>query len=316
METFFKLFTTLSILLATLSPLSAQNDILASVNEEAITLGDVIKRSSQKEQEVAKKLSGEQFKKAVEEIRLSTLNDMIVELLLKAEYNHNQFPIPNHLVKSIMSKLSTQRGHETLGDFEAAGNSLLDLEQEAKELIGSQTLLSEHTSKAKSVSPKQAFEYYNSNAEKFIIPKLYSMQLLFISAKEKSPEVYGRQVVECADIVKSNNADQFTEAVKKYSSAPNSKSGGSLDYMPLKNMRKEFHETIKSMSVAEFKGPLIFPAGTYYLHLKGIKESEKRAFKDVANAIQNFLRNKKYVDAKAEYIKELKTKHTVKINKK
>jgi len=292
-----------------------QDDVIASVNEQAITLKDVVKRSAVKEKRFKGKLTGDMLAKAVREVRLKTLNEIIVEFLLTEEFKQNAFPIPNRMIREAMDKLIARKGFKTVDEYEEKGNDVYALKEDAKLQIGMQTLLHENVKSGVSVGPKETFEYYNSNQEKFLVPKLYSVNMLFVSAKDKSPQEYGEIVAQCYEAAKSKDLELFSIAVKKYSSGPNAAGGGSLGYMPIARMQNQFASIIESMSVSEIKGPLIFPGGTYFLCLLGIKEPEQRQFSEVSKAIRNHLIQQKQNEAKSKYIKKLKEKHTVVIQK-
>jgi len=292
----------------------AQNNILASVDEKAITLTDVIKRSIDREQLIKEKQTGDELNRAIKDLRDKTLNEMIVESLLIAEFKQNEFPIPNRLIKEVMDKLVDKKGFETVSAYEEKGHDIYALEQEAKYQIAIQTLLHENVKRTISVSPKETFEFYNSNLDKFLVPKLFSVNLLFLSAKDRSPEEYGQMVIECYESTKFSDFSLFTSKVKKFSSGPNPDNGGSLGYLPLTKMQKQFASMIEQMAVKEFKGPLVFPGGTYFLYLEGVKEAYIKPFKDISEAIKNHMYQQKHVKVKAMYIEKLKTKHTVVIN--
>jgi parvulin-like peptidyl-prolyl isomerase len=293
---------------------SAQNKMLASVDEKAIMLSDVVMRSVNQEQQLKKKLSGDALNKAVQDLRLKTLNNMIEESILIAEFKQNEFPIPNRIIRETMDKLLKRKGFATLSEYEDKGYDKYALEEDAKNQIGMQTLLQEYVNRTISVAPKEIFGFYNQNKDKFLVPELFSVSMLFITAKDKSPEEYGEIVAKCYECTKSSDYSLFMTAVKTHSSGPNPESGGALGYMPLNKMQKEFAEIVKTMKVKEFKGPLIFPGGTYFLYLEGIKEPYQKVFSEVSATVRTHLLRQKQTAARAKYISKLKTKHTVVIH--
>jgi len=293
-----------------------QSEVLASVNNEAITFVDLLKRTAAFEEKIKSKLNGEKLTKALQDVRLKALNDMINERLLAIEYKSLDFSIPDSLKKTVMDKLAVRKGFKSLIEYEEKGNSIFTLEDEAKEQIGIQTLLHQYTGHGSTVTPKQAHEYYENNKDKFLVPKLYSVRLLYVASKDVEPEKYGQIVAECYDGVKQNNSEKIDALVKKYSNGPNPDKGGALGYLPLNKMGKEFSSIIGSKGVSEITGPIIYSHGTYFLFLDGVKESFLKPFKEVSKAVQTYLKNEERAKKKSEYIKKLKEKHTVVISSK
>ncbi len=313
-----KILIALLITLSIVLPSMAQNpnpdnlrvdSILASVNGTPLSLLDIVDETNAEETRLRMLYSGKELKAKVKALRLKALNDAIDRQLIVDDYNNDPFDIPRQHIENMIDKMSWNFSDGTRKSLkrkvEEAGISLDDFEGKARDRIIIEYMLGTLFFKSNALTPKEVYEYYQKNKDKYTIPASIRLQVLFLQGKtEDNKEL----IKEISNDLKSGNGKIFKSLVMLHSVAPNAKSGGDLGWIDTDKLRPEFAVALKDRKTGYVSEAVTTPEGIYFIRIAEQRAGGIKAFKEVNKQIHDELRNRSRDEAYKEYIKKLRSK--------
>ena len=112
----------------------------------------------------------------------------------------------------------------------------------------------------------------------------------------------------------NNNALDFAEAARKYSSCPSKEKGGALGEFSQGQMVPEFEKAAFSMKAGEISKPVKTQFGYHIIKVDKVNEAKSRNFEEVKEEVKNQCLLYKQKQAYLKKQEELKEKYPVVIN--
>lgn len=287
------------------------DSVLASVNGEPVTLLDVMLESSRDEMRLASLYSGARLYSEISRLRKKITEDIIIRKLIYAKYQEKPFPIDNQYIENMLDHLAATVGggsRDTLTKkAEAMGTTLKELKEKAKEKIAVDIMLAEHCDRPVYITPKEVYEYYQTNAKEWTTPARYSLELLLIARtggrSGSNPELACRKL---AEQLKTADKTRFAQLTKANSDAPNAETGGAVGFVDADKLRPEFGPAVKAMKPGTITGPLPTPEGFYFIRLDAVLPEEKIPYEKASEDIRRKLENLKKQEHRHAYGEKLK----------
>jgi peptidyl-prolyl cis-trans isomerase C len=114
---------------------------------------------------------------------------------------------------------------------------------------------------------------------------------------------------------KLDDGASFRAMVKEYSEDPGSVNrGGDLGYFAKGDMVPEFEKAAFSLPVGGVSNPVLTDFGYHIIKVDEKRASQKFAFEDAKNDLEQFLYQKKAQKKYEKWLKELRSKATIKMN--
>ena len=287
---------------------------VASVNGDAITLFDIATLTFAQERNMLSRVKS--LKKQIEatkQIRGRALKILIERKLVIQDYHDNPFDIEEQYIESEVDRLAemakvTSR-IELKKKMKKEKKTIKDIREQAKDNIIYQMMLSSYFYNEMNVTPKEIYEYYKANINKYKVPKSYNLDSLFL--KNDTENLKGK-VTKISNDLKNNNKEIFYSLVQIYSETTNNTNGGNLGWLEENKLRKEFIKAISSLKINEISKPIHLKEGIFFLRINDLKPEKTLAINEVYSLIKNefdYKQRKAIFDKK---IAELKNKSIIK----
>lgn len=295
-----------------------RDSILASVNGDPITLLDIILESNADEARLAAMYTGTELIRKIEEVRSALLESLIQRKLIYASYKGNPFEIPKQHIEDAIDSLAILMGDGTRESLErrvkSYGSSMEVLREKAREKIATEVLIYRNCIVHVQITPKEVYETYEANPEKWSKPERLKIQLLQILKKKTEGSAAPEEIVKNLQVMlKDADEDIFGEIVKKNSSGPNAAQGGKMGWIDRDKLRPEFEAALKNTQKGEIAGPVETPEAFYFIRLSDLAAAEKVPFEKAYPEIEKELRNAAILKRKEKYITELKEQAVIEV---
>ncbi len=168
------------------------NAVLATVNGEPISLGDVLPLTQAREYQAAAAYSGEKLERAVYDLRLSAVDDLIDQKLILADYAGRPFEVPERDVESALDEASEQMGCRSRADLvrklRESGTSVEEFRKKIRKQLIVQLMLYREYQASNFITPGDLFRYYEEHGEEFSRPDCVELAMLQLPPERNDVE--------------------------------------------------------------------------------------------------------------------------------
>lgn len=281
------------------------NSILASVNGEAITLVDILPLTRSKEMQARSVYSGERLEKTIAEYRKAMVNELIDSLLIQAEFNKSNFVLSNQEIEREVDEFAIRVGCRSREQLERKlrkdGVTMDEVRMGICKNMMVQLMLYRQIKIADPISPRELYEYYRNNPDKFSLPHRITLGMLKLAPGSENIDKIG-------EILKQDPG-QFAFLANKY--APEF-ADGELGEIDVKQLRPEFAAAFQNdFAVGKVVGPLKEADGVLFLKVADSKPAESLTFQNVEEDIRLELERERREKIVNDYTAKLRKKAVV-----
>lgn len=284
--------------------------VLATVNGEPVTLGDVLEISTSSEAQLPMMYKGEELNKAILKLRKDVLELVIERKLIFEDFKAHEFKLPRDFVENNMEQLLKSFHLNTRQELESMlrenGKTLDEFRAKAYESMAVEALIFGFCYKNAFVTPKDVYDYYQSHISDFTSKS--SVQLRVLTLKKKG--VHEQDAVPLSKHLekklKSGTKDDFIDAVSLYSDGPNLENGGQLNYIYVEDLRKEFAEVITEYKKGVVYGPVDTDDAIYFFLINDFKEANSVTYEKAKDEIRKKMMEEAKQQAYKDYVGALR----------
>ncbi|HJO96038.1 MAG TPA: peptidyl-prolyl cis-trans isomerase [Victivallales bacterium] len=290
--------------------------ILATVNGEPVTLGDVLNITAAHEARLPLLYKGEELTKQLHKMRLKALNAIIDRKLVYMSFEEHGFTLPRVYVEenldNLLEKFNVESRLELQKILNMEGRSYSEFKKRAYETAAVDALIYSNSYSNIFITPKQVFDYYREHKSEFTTPE--SLKLSIITLKTNGVHAQELKPLSkyLSKILKGKNSEAFKDAVTLYSDGPNLKQGGDIGWVPINELRKAFHSVLKEAKKGKVYGPIISKEAYYFIRIDDVKKKRIENYMDAKIEIRKKLTRKSQEKGYKEYIDGLKKKAVIK----
>ena len=308
-------FFALSAFLAALVPAGADpgpvgelNSVLASVNGEPITLGEVLKETQLEEARLLQLHPGASSQEPVLALRRRVVDDLIDRKLVLQDFQKQPFEIPLQYVESMIDQVALDSGLRSRSELEralrASGSTLEALRRKALDSVIQQAMFARRAQLDVNLTPHELYSYYQEHPAEFTTPERLRLALLLLKpdASAAAREAAGTL---------SEHPERFDQVTRLYSDGPAREQGGDLGYVVRAQLRPEFAEALKEPVPDRVYGPVKTAEGTYYLKLTDYRPARRSAFAEVAGPLRRKLEEELHRQSRERYLRELRSRAVI-----
>lgn len=285
---------------------SKVDSVIATVNGEPITLLDVILESGQDEARLAAMFTGERLFAETAKVRKAIVDNLVIRKLIYEKYKAKPFDIQKQHIEDMVDSLALSMGDGTREGLErkakSYGSNMDEIREKAKERIAVDILLMQNCDRRVFITPREVFESYKKNPDRWTKPPTVELQLILIRRGNNN-------LAKTVDNIKSmlQNADEriFSRIAVENSEGPNAAKGGNVGRIEMNKLRPEFYAVLKEASKNDIKGPVETPEGFYFIRVNNISKAEKLPFEKVSKDIHDTLRLQALEKNRNEYKAQL-----------
>lgn len=283
------------------------DSVLASVNGEPVTLLDVMLESGRDENRLASMFTGERLYEETAKVRRGVVEEIVIRKLIYSEYREHPFDIKKQHVEDVVDSIARSMGDGTRAGLErrlkSFGATIREVREKAREKIAVDVLLMEHCDRRVFITPRQVYEYYEANKEKWTSPEQISLQLLLV--RKDAGKDTSAIVRDLAKMLEGADESVFSRIARENTEGPNASTGGKIGTIDRGSLRSEFQAALKDAETGTVAGPVETPEGFYFLRVAARIPAVEKPFREVAESIRQELFRAEVEKLRTEYRKKL-----------
>jgi len=301
------LFVVLSLPAASLA--EQIDGIAVIVNDDPITNYEVGKEQGDME----KALAGNPAKKTVDDgqLREAALNSLINKKLITQKIKELDIKISDEEIKQAIEDIKKQNNisQETLvAALNSQGISYEQYKAQLREQLERLRLISQEVRSKIQITEKEVRDFYSANPEKFKKEESFRARLITLKIPaDASPEQRKRLTEKASAIfTEAKSGKNFEELARKYSDDPSAKEGGDLGTFKKGEMLPEFEAALMKLQPGEVGEPFATQSGIHIVKLEERSQVEGQSYEKVRREIEDILYKKKSEERFNQWLAELR----------
>lgn len=283
------------------------NSVLATVNGEPISLGDVLPLTQAKEYQAASAYSGNALARAVYDLRLAAVDELIDHKLILADYASRSFEIPAREIESALDEASVRMGCRSRAELakklRESGGTLEEFRNKLRDQLIVQLMLYREYNASNFITPEDLHRYYREHEAEFSRPESVELAMLQLPPERNDAD----KVAEDISGALADSPEAFADLVRRYSSGPGRGDGGRLGGIERRRLRTEFAEALGATPEAgRIYGPIRTADGVFWLKVLAYRPAERRPFESSGTEIRRRLEAKLRRESRERYCARLR----------
>ncbi len=240
-----------------------------------------------------------------EALKRSVLENVIERVVLLRAAREASISVSPEEVDREVLRLRADYTADGFNDALTEGQlSLAELKEKTAALLTIERLFQEQVYSRVAVTEQEIRTYYEEHSGDFEQPEqVRAAQIVVKSAPE------ARQILQQLKARKD-----FAELARKYSISPDAKAGGDLGFFPRGQMPRKFDEVTFRLKLNQVSDVVSTEYGFHIFKVVAKRPARKKPMAEVEGQIEQKLLVAKREQAKAEYVKMLKGKASIKVN--
>ena len=284
------------------APVKGETDsVLAAVNGEPVTLGEILPSLQDREFRLRSAYSGKALEQEILKLRFRAVEELIDQKLIVADFNSKKLYIPRQELENELDRWGNYIGCHSRKELEErvrkSGSTLSELRKRLEKRMIVQIMRRREYLLAGPPSPGDLLRRFKEEKKKLSFPGSVELALLRLTADDQKN-------IERIKNALSENPAQWDQFAALYSLTPGT--NGSIGVVELDKLRSEFAQAMKK--IAEKK---IYPAvktadGVYFIKVLKYTPPRRPVFKEHAPQIKKIMENEIYRKCSAEYAQRLR----------
>ena len=307
------------IALATPTDVRAQSkgtvveEIVARVNNDAITLSDVLKADQSLHEEIAHDCQGcspDKVEEVYKEKQKDLLRDLIDQALLIERAKDMGISVETDVIK----RLDELRKQNNLGsmeemekEVEKQGLSWEDLKTQIRNNLLTQEVIRREVGSHINIPSDEVKKYYDDHQKDFIRPEQVVLYEIFLSTAGKSPEEMSSVERKAEDLRnRVVKGEDFSEIAKHFSEGSTATDGGLLGTFERGQLDKQLDDIAFKMDKGQMTEVIQTKTGFEVLRVGAHYEAGLQPQDKVENEIMNRIYGQKMQPTMREYLGQLR----------
>lgn len=306
----------------TMPPLAADavrvNGIAAIVNDEIITMREVMREATPLIAEAQKK--GAVDDKARADLRKVMLDRLIEKHLTGQKVKELGIKIGDDEIRQAVDDVKRQNNNMTQEQLEAAlkaqGLTISQYETQIREQLERLRLVGMEVRARVHVSAREIEEFYEANRAKYAEEEQFRARHIFIRVSDKAPPEETRKAMSRAlEILhEARSGKDFAELAKKHSDDPAAqKDGGDLGSFKKGEMLADLEQALLPLKAGEVGELVLTPSGLHIVKLEERASGKVKPLEKVKAEIEDQLFRKKQDARFDQWMNELRAKASIEI---
>ncbi len=276
--------------------------ILAQVNEEQITVDEFNRELKELILEPGEEVKGRNFS----DLKEAYLDQVIERRILVQEARRLGIKVSSEELNQAISEIKKDYPGEGFGEkLGLKGITLEEWKSRLEEKLLAEKMIRHALYYRGEIDEKEALQYYENHLSKFQISEKVRARQIVVTSEEEAIQLLNQL----------KKGENFEKLAMKKSLGPEKVGGGDLGYFSKGERPAEF-EQVFSLEVGEISGVVKSPYGYHIFKLDEKIAPRQVPFEEAKSGILQGLRQKKGEEEYQRWLKGLKGKAKVKINKK
>ncbi len=287
-------------------------EIVAKVNNEIVTRGDMDKSRRQLEAEIAREqMPADRAKQVMSQAETNMLRDRIVQLLLVQKAKELDLKVDQDVSKRI-AEFQLKSGitdpdkfHQWVQD--QIGMPFEDYKQQMKDGMLAQEVVRREVGGRITVPRSEAQKYYDAHKNEFVREEQVWLQEILLSTQGKDEKGIAAVEKKAKDLVnRARKGENFATLARDNSDAETAENGGNLPPYKKGMLRKELEEVMFRESKGYVTDPMKQANGYLILRLVQHDAAGLQPFESVENEILDRLYMEQMQPKLREYLTKLR----------
>jgi peptidyl-prolyl cis-trans isomerase SurA len=288
-------------------------EIVARVNNDAITLSDVQKADQSMHDEVLHECPGcarDKVDEMYKEGQKNLLRDLIDQALLVERAKDMGISVETDLIKRL-DELRKQNNLASMEDMEKEvekqGLGWEDLKTQIRNNLLTQEVIRREVGSHINIPSDDVKKYYEEHQKDFVRPEQVVLAEIFLSTEGKSPEEMSSVEKKAEDLRnRVVKGEEFTEIAKHFSEGSTAKDGGSLGTFEHGQLSKQLEDIVFKMDKGQMTEVIQTKTGFEVLRVEAHFEAGLQPQDKVENEIMNRIYSQKMLPTMREYLGQLR----------
>jgi peptidyl-prolyl cis-trans isomerase SurA len=288
-------------------------EIVARVNNDAITLSDVQKADQALHEEIAHDCQGcspEKMEEIYKDKQKDLLRDLIDQALLVERAKDMGISVETDVIK----RLDEIRKQNNLGSMEelekaveSQGLGWEDFKSQIRNTLLTQEAIRREVGSHISIPSDAVKKYYDEHQKDFIRPEQIVLSEIFLSTEGKSPEEMSSVEKKAEDLRnRVVKGEDFNEIAKHFSEGSTAKDGGELGTFEHGQLSKQLEDIVFKMEKGQMTDVIQTKTGFEVLKVEAHFEAGLQPRDKVENEIMNRIYGQKMQPTMREYLGQLR----------
>ncbi|OGV66224.1 MAG: hypothetical protein A2283_06795 [Lentisphaerae bacterium RIFOXYA12_FULL_48_11] len=281
--------------------------VAAQVNNNFITISDVMLMVQPAQRQLAAKYSGVELKSQMQVVFSNALNSLIERKLILDAYEKQENKFPDAYLDSRVEEITQDMFSGDKADLMTAlAKEKLNYEEWRKDMrdhVIASTMRKMHVEQNIAVSAKAVKKAYDENIDRYRANSKLRLRMIVLtmdaSAPQKAQEIR-QKIIAGAD---------FSETAKEVSEGRNAKEGGDWGLIQPSKLRPELAETVLKLKPGEISQVVSIEDQCYIMKV----EEKKDSYSDLHSQIESEIRKVEADKLHAVWIERLRKDAYVKV---
>jgi peptidyl-prolyl cis-trans isomerase SurA len=288
-------------------------EIVARVNNGAITLSDIQKAEQSMHEEIAHDCQGcpsEKVDEIYKEKQKDLLRDLIDQALLVERAKDMGISVETEVIKRL-DEIRKQNNLGSMEEFEKAvesqGMGWEDFKAQIRNSLLTQEVIRREVGSHISIPSEDVKKYYEEHQKEFIRPEQVVLAEIFLSTEGKNPEEMA-SVEKKADDLRNRvvKGEDFNEIAKHFSEGSTAKDGGVLGTFEHGQLSKQLEDIVFKMDKGQMTDVIQTKTGFEVLRVEAHFQAGLQPLDKVENEIMNRIYGQKMQPTMRGYLGQLR----------
>ncbi len=288
-------------------------EIVARVNNDAITLSDVQKADQALHEEIAHDCQGCPQEK-MEEIYKDKQKDLLRDLIDQALLVERAKDLGISVETDVIKRLDEIRKQNNLGSMEelekaveSQGLGWEDFKTQIRNTLLTQEVIRREVGSHINIPTDAVKKYYDEHQKDFNRPEQVVLSEIFLSTEGKSPEEMSSVEKKAEDLRnRVTKGEDFNEIAKYFSEGSTAKDGGELGTFEHGQLSKQLEDIVFKLDKGQMTDVIQTKTGFEVLRVEAHYEAGLQPLEKVENEIMNRIYAQKMQPTMREYLGQLR----------
>jgi len=301
------------------APATLNNGVAAVVNNEAITMLEVLRQTGMEEDDLKQqmlqgKITDEERKQRVKLRRRTVLDSLIEKRLILQDYKSKGYNFPDYFFdREERQKIRDQFGGDRqalVKTLEERGHTYAEWRKDVRETFIVQQMRLINAKRFITISPHMIEAYYQDHVRDFLQPDRVKLRMIYIGpGSSPNPEAAAKEALGAVE-----QGIDFASLAQKYSEY--NRAGGGLfqdngGWAERESLKAELTEVAFNLRPGQSSGIITLPAADgqnayYILNVEEVKKATVTPLSSIREAIESTLVAKENEKVEQEWIERLK----------
>jgi peptidyl-prolyl cis-trans isomerase SurA len=288
-------------------------EIVARVNNDAITLSDVQKGDQALHEEIVHDCQGclpDKVEEVYREKQKDLLRDLIDQALLVERAKDMAISVETDVIKRL-DEMRKQNNIASMEDMEKEvekqGMGWEDLKTQIRNSLLTQEVIRREVGSHINIPNDEVKKYYEEHQKDFVRPEQVALAEIFLSTDGKSPEEMSSVEKKAEDLRnRVVKGEDFNEIAKHFSEGSTAKDGGSLGTFEHGQLSKQLEDIVFKMDKGQMTEVIQTKTGFEVLKVEAHFEAGLQPQDKVENEIMNRIYAQKMQPTMRDYLGQLR----------